>query len=188
MRTNEDAWQMVLEHSDIAYATAIHRRVVKGYRRFTVEELASAAMLAMFKIALRYDATRGVPLDALLWRYATYGIKEAAREVRELPAEVLDAQEPEDDAPVGSVHVVRDELVALLAVLGARARELICRRYGLDGYEPATQLGVANRLGVTRQAVAKMEGAALARMRRHALGMAAPPGDRLLAKSVSANG
>ena len=50
--------------------------------------------------------------------------------------------------------------------LDAREREIIVMRYGLDGQNPATQREAAERLGISRSYVSRIEKAALEKLRR----------------------
>lgn len=50
--------------------------------------------------------------------------------------------------------------------LDAREREIIVMRYGLDGRNPATQREAAERLGISRSYVSRIEKAALEKLRR----------------------
>lgn len=52
-----------------------------------------------------------------------------------------------------------------VAQLPAREREILCLRYGLEG-EPMTQWQVAQRLGISRSYVSRLETRALGLLRR----------------------
>ena len=49
--------------------------------------------------------------------------------------------------------------------LSAREREIICRRYGLNGQLPATQREIAGALGISRSYVSRIEKKALEKLR-----------------------
>jgi RNA polymerase sporulation-specific sigma factor len=55
----------------------------------------------------------------------------------------------------------------ILSRLDARARKIICMRYGLFGREALTQREVAARMGISRSYVSRIEKAALAEIGAH---------------------
>ena len=61
---------------------------------------------------------------------------------------------------------MRDELSELLAVLDDREREIIFKRYGLDGGKPKTLEEVGKTFGVTRERIRQLQNIALAKLRR----------------------
>jgi RNA polymerase primary sigma factor len=61
---------------------------------------------------------------------------------------------------------MRDELSELLAVLEDREREIIFKRYGLDGGKPKTLEEVGKKFGVTRERIRQLQNIALAKLRR----------------------
>jgi RNA polymerase primary sigma factor len=61
---------------------------------------------------------------------------------------------------------MRDELSELLAVLDDREREIILKRYGLDGGKPKTLEEVGKKFGVTRERIRQLQNIALAKLRR----------------------
>lgn len=60
---------------------------------------------------------------------------------------------------------IRDNINEWLAQLSEKQREVICRRYGLCGYENSTLEQVAKELGVTRERVRQIQMDALKRLR-----------------------
>ena len=69
----------------------------------------------------------------------------------------------EADARIKNAAVRR--LVA--TVLDEREREVIVLRYGLSGKDPLTQREVADKLGISRSYVSRIEKAALERLREY---------------------
>jgi RNA polymerase primary sigma factor len=61
---------------------------------------------------------------------------------------------------------MRDELSELLAVLDDREREIIFKRFGLDGGKPKTLEEVGKKFGVTRERIRQLQNIALAKLRR----------------------
>src|SRR6266478_7516624 len=61
---------------------------------------------------------------------------------------------------------MRDELSELLKVLDDREREIIFKRFGLDGGKPKTLEEVGKTFGVTRERIRQLQNIALAKLRR----------------------
>ena len=61
---------------------------------------------------------------------------------------------------------MRDELSELLKVLDDREREIIFKRFGLDGGNPKTLEEVRKKFGVTRERIRQLQNIALAKLRR----------------------
>jgi RNA polymerase primary sigma factor len=61
---------------------------------------------------------------------------------------------------------MRDELSELLEVLDDREREIIFRRFGLDGGKPKTLEEVGKKFEVTRERIRQLQNIALAKLRR----------------------
>ncbi len=58
-----------------------------------------------------------------------------------------------------------DEVMALLATLGDKERQVVSLRYGLDQGKPRTLAEVASTFGVTGESVRQMEKRALSKLR-----------------------
>jgi RNA polymerase primary sigma factor len=61
---------------------------------------------------------------------------------------------------------MRDELRELLEGLNDREREIIFKRFGLDGGKPITLEEVGKKFGVTRERIRQLQNIALAKLRR----------------------
>ena len=61
---------------------------------------------------------------------------------------------------------MRDELSELLEALDDREREIIFKRFGLDGGKPKTLEEVGKKFGVTRERIRQLQNIALAKLRR----------------------
>src|SRR6516162_4654201 len=61
---------------------------------------------------------------------------------------------------------MRDELSELLQVLDDREREIIFKRFGLDGGKPKTLEELGKKFGVTRERIRQLQNIALAKLRR----------------------
>ncbi|GIW09287.1 MAG: hypothetical protein KatS3mg061_0344 [Dehalococcoidia bacterium] len=70
--------------------------------------------------------------------------------------------DPEHDAITA---VLVESLAAALSRCPEREREVIRRRYGLDGHPPQTLEAIASELGICRERVRQLEAAALRRLR-----------------------
>ena len=70
--------------------------------------------------------------------------------------DILDAGQ-EDLAEALHVEVVNLQLTEWLERLNVRQREIICRRYGLAGFEVETLEVIAERIGVTRERVRQIQ-------------------------------
>ena len=72
----------------------------------------------------------------------------------------------EAGAGLGSVLRARADLASVLQDLPDRERTVVTLRFGLGGEEPLTLERIGGRLGLTRERVRQIEGAALQRLRR----------------------
>src|ERR1700704_3770573 len=61
---------------------------------------------------------------------------------------------------------LRGEVDGLIALLNSREKEIISRRFGLDGGKPKTLEDVGKDLGVTRERIRQLQNIALAKLRR----------------------
>ena len=69
--------------------------------------------------------------------------------------------------PADAVDMDGRYICELLDTLSPRQREVIVRRFGLDGHNSATQVEIARMLGVTRSRVQRIESEALKRLYGH---------------------
>jgi RNA polymerase nonessential primary-like sigma factor len=60
---------------------------------------------------------------------------------------------------------LREHIIAWLDSLNAKQREVLARRFGLLGYEPATLEDVGREIGLTRERVRQIQVEALRRLR-----------------------
>jgi len=72
------------------------------------------------------------------------------------------SEEPQE---VATRHLLRDEVVSLLAQLSMRERRILELRYGLGVREPLTLQEIGEEVGLTRERVRQIEGEALAKLR-----------------------
>ncbi len=72
------------------------------------------------------------------------------------------SEEPQE---VATRHLLRDEVVSLLARLSMRERRILELRYGLGAREPLTLQEIGEEVGLTRERVRQIEGEALVKLR-----------------------
>ncbi len=73
----------------------------------------------------------------------------------------------------------REDLAGLLEDLPDQERTVVSLRFGLSGEPPLTLEAIGKRLGVTRERVRQVEGAALQRLRRLLAARGVDAGDLL---------
>lgn len=138
------------------------------------EAVEEVAMLTLVRAARRFGEAAGS------WAaYASVSIDRAVRgEVgrqlrapRDRPLFVVGEDGEEEERhdlphvdPVGSARLEEEELREALAGLDAREREILVRRFGLEGPEETLE-AVGARLGLSRARVGQLEARALARLR-----------------------
>src|SRR5262245_2019537 len=135
---------------------------VERQREPTGRELAGRAVLREEKVRLiEQAAAQPLSLDAPIGEDSSLG--------QLVPDLVIPS--PEEEA-------LRDDLIrrvqGALATLPLREREILVRRFALDGAEEQTLEEVGDRMGVTRERIRQLEARALRRLRR--LLQREPPG------------
>jgi len=75
-----------------------------------------------------------------------------------------------DDEDLLEVISTRQQLqqvrLAVAQCLTTQERQVICMRYGIGGYSPSRQREVAQKLGISRSYVSRIEKKALAKLRK----------------------
>ena len=187
----DDAWAAV--QTGLHYVSWLAREF--AYTGIAKEDLEEEGRLGLFDAALRFDPENGAQfLTYGSWwarrRMQTFAARHA-RVVRR-PAPRIGAPRDRDDVsldqPVGGGSTLRweDVLVdrrtprALDAIVGAENaaliaatalelppqwREIIVRRYGLDGGQAMTLAAVGDTLGLSRERVRQIEAKAMDRLR-----------------------
>jgi RNA polymerase sigma factor (sigma-70 family) len=187
----DDAWAAV--QTGLHYVSWLSREF--AYTGIAKEDLEEEGRLGLFEAALRFDPDNGAQfLTYASWwarrRMQTF-VARHARVVRR-PAPRVGAPRAHDDVsldqPVGGGSPLRweDVLVdrqtprALDAIVGAENaaliaatalelppqwREIIVRRYGLDGEQAMTLAAVGVTLGLSRERVRQIEAKAIERLR-----------------------
>ena len=149
------------------------------------EDLVSIGTIGLIKSVDSFDIENGA-------RFATYAARCIQNEIlmyfrsqKKLQNEVS-INEPIDTDREGNAltyedviyveDTIADDLDARIKItgalsyimksLGAREREILVMRYGLDGREPATQRETAERLGISRSYVSRIEKSALGKIRQ----------------------
>lgn len=157
-----------------------HRRfalwVARRYRARDHDDVAGEALLGLVKAAAAHDPTRGafVSLAGVVCRQRALeeALRQRKREGRETSLYVVSengdeierSDLPHVDPPDGSGLMAR-RLWQELGRLDARSREVLVRRFGLDG-EPATLAEVGRGLDLSRERVRQIEAKAVRTLRR----------------------
>ncbi len=148
------------------------------------EDLVSVGTIGLVKAVDSYKPESGV-------RFATYGARCIQNEIlmyfrsgKKLASEVsinetidvdkegnpltyIDVLGSDECVPEEAARAILSREAALLAsrILSPRERKIIWLRFGLYGGEPLTQREVADRLGISRSYVSRIEKSALLRLR-----------------------
>ena len=153
----------------IFLALAEYRRRRQGF-----PDLLSEASLQMIESAESFDYSRGFKFStyytrALEHRFRRYFSRERRRKFQfdEFTVEIC-SRSPKRSAGPGDHLELSDELMALLAELPARDRDIIERRYGLNNRCQETQRQIASTRGVTKSLIQQMEARAIGRIRTFA--------------------
>lgn len=139
------------------------------------DDLVQVAAFGLMRAAELHDPARGAfGMYATIWIKSAMG--EAVRRARAEPPVEVEAEVEDPGAVDPAAGLAEAELSAAVGRLPARHRAVVVGRFGLDGGHPLTLAEVAARLGVSRQRVHALEGAALATLRgllgRHGAGLA----------------
>lgn len=160
-----------------------------------VEDLISIGTIGLIKGVNSYDAQKGVKLSSYVSRCIENEILMAFRSSRKNAADVslsdaleveedgggglsiLDVLAEEDDLAerIGSAETCRRLREAVDRVLTEREAAVVRMRYGLNGKAPMTQRQTAEKLGISRSYVSRIEKQALQKL-RGCLGEDANPG------------
>ena len=160
-----------------------------------VEDLISIGTIGLIKGVNSYDATKGVKLSSYVSRCIENEILMAFRSSRKNVSDVSlsDALDVEEDGGGGlsilDVLAQEEDLAERVStaetcrrlrrelddVLTEREGAIIRLRYGLDGGEALTQRQTAERFGISRSYVSRIEKQALQKLRK-ALGEESNPG------------
>ena len=142
-----------------------------------VQERLTAVRRAQAKLAAERGRTPTLSELAIELRLPERTVVELLDQAKSIAS--LDAT-PDDGTPLAeivqderSAHAFEDVVASLvpsaverlLAVLGARDREVLCLRYGLTGERPLTTTQVGERLGVSSERIRQLERRALGHLR-----------------------
>lgn len=142
-----DPQQLVAQH--IGHATNLAKRF-KG-RGLSIDDLRGEAFVAMSEAAKKFDPALGVPF----WGYARFAVKGAMLKaiaqsgrgrMRRLP-ENYDVADSRPGPGEESAPLPADQIDAVLAHLDADDRELLERRYGVNGHRKHTRAKLAELYG-----------------------------------------
>ena len=150
----------------------------KYYAADTPEDLISTGSIGLIKAVNTFDPARGIKFSTYASRCIENEMRMQFRRQRRVPP-MVSLQEPleagqdggltlmdaiPDDVPLQESLEQRDlarRLSARLSRLPARERQGLALRYGLGGAAPHTQLQVAQKLGLSRSYISRLESRAL---------------------------
>ena len=160
--------------------------VVKKYQcpENEQEELISIGTIGLIKAIATVDADKGrlstyaarcIENELLMYfrsrkkiarevsYYEPIGTDKEGNEINLL--DVMESQEPDAFTLVTSKDDVKKVYELLPVVLSEREREVLCLRYGLYGTKEYTQREVAERLGISRSYISRIEKNAIEKLR-----------------------
>ena len=193
LRGDEDARSTLIEHN-----LRLVAHIIKKYyaRQDDQEDLISIGTIGLIKAIDSFDSSKGIRLSSYASRCIENEILMFFRSGKK-SAQDLSLNEPIDTDQDGNTLTILDTMAVddtiieeidtrmkserlyglVRSVLTPRERTIICLRYGLEGCRPQPQRVVAQRLGISRSYVSRIEKRALQRLRR-AFEAAAPFGGR----------
>ena len=172
--------------------------IIKKYyaRQDDQEDLISIGTIGLIKAIDSFDSSKGIRLSSYASRCIENEILMFFRSGKK-SAQDISLNEPIDTDQDGNTLTILDTMAVddtiieeidtrmkserlyglVRSVLTPRERTIICLRYGLEGCRPQPQRVVAQRLGISRSYVSRIEKRALQKLRR-AFEAAAPFGGR----------
>ncbi len=146
------------------------------------DDLISIGTIGLIKAVDSFDHRLGIRFATFAGKCVTNELLMYYRSQKKLTREVslsetIDIDKDGDPLTWGDVIAVEDTIAddiflrlrseraaALIRQLEPRARKIMILRYGLNGDKPLTQRETAERLGISRSYVSRIEGAALKRL------------------------
>ena len=130
------------------------------------DDLISIGTIGLIKAVTTFNAEKGA-------RFATYASRCIENEIlmyfraRKKTAQDVYLYDPIDtDKDGNALTIVSEQLREMIAKrLNQRERELLSLRYGLGGQRPHTQKEVADRLGISRSYVSRIEKKAISKLK-----------------------
>ena len=177
---DEDARQKLIEHN---LRLVVH--IAKKYGRGReLEDLISIGSIGLIKGVNTFDTGKG-RISAYLSRCVENQILMHLRSTKKLSAEISLGESLGEDKDGNSISlldilssdtltedkvelsVLSEKLItAVKSDLDEREREIIVERYGLFGHEPLPQRVIAQKLGISRSYVSRIEKKALEKLLR----------------------
>lgn len=190
---SQAARQKLIEHN-----LRLVAHIIKKYyaRQDDQEDLISIGTIGLIKAIDSFDSSKGIRLSSYASRCIENEILMFFRSGKK-SAQDISLNEPIDTDQDGNTLTILDTMAVddtiieeidtrmkserlyglVRSVLTPRERTIICLRYGLEGCRPQPQRVVAQRLGISRSYVSRIEKRALQKLRR-AFEAAAPLGGR----------
>jgi RNA polymerase sporulation-specific sigma factor len=161
--------------------------IIKKYYSSSAEQddLISIGTIGLIKAVNTFDSSKGIRLSSYAARCIENEVLMYFRSAKK-NAQDVSINEPIDTDPDGNALTLMDIMAAddnildnidykikseqlrayIAEVLTPREQTIIRLRYGLDGNEPLTQREVAQRLGISRSYVSRIEKKSLATLHR----------------------
>lgn len=175
------ARNMLVEHNLRLVAHVVKKYYATGYDQ---EDLISIGTIGLIKAINSFKPDKNIKLATYAAKCVENEILMHFRSTRKTSAEISLSRELESDgdgAPLQLMDVLScpDSMVDDVAlkikisqlyelierVLSSRERTIICMRYGLCGTRPHAQREVADKLGISRSYISRIEKKALLRLR-----------------------
>ena len=192
-RGSPTARQALIEHN-LRLVAHIVKKYYAGQN--DQEDLISIGTIGLIKAVDSFDPKKGIKLSSYASRCIENEILMFFRSGKK-SAQDISLNEPIDTDQDGNTLTILDTMAVddtiieeidtrmkserlyglVRSVLTPRERTIICLRYGLEGCRPQPQRVVAQRLGISRSYVSRIEKRALQKLRR-AFEAAAPLGGR----------
>mgnify|MGYP000853070815 CR=1 FL=1 len=179
---DESARNELVEHN-----LRLVAHIIKKYYSSSAEQddLISIGTIGLIKAVNTFDSSKGIRLSSYAARCIENEVLMYFRSAKK-NAQDVSINEPIDTDPDGNALTLMDIMAAddnildnidykikseqlrayIAEVLTPREQTIIRLRYGLDGNEPLTQREVAQRLGISRSYVSRIEKKSLATLHR----------------------
>ena len=182
-RNGDEAAKNVLIEKNLRLVAHIVKKYNNSGR--DIDELIAIGIVGLVKAVNTFDSKKGSRIVTYAARCIENELLMMLRSERKLTREVslydpigtdkegneinlldiIEAQEADIVERITLNSNIRHLYENIEQALGGREREIICRRYGLKGYAPATQREIADTLGISRSYVSRIEKKALEKLK-----------------------
>ena len=158
---DEAARAKLIEHNLRLVAHVVRKYTVPGY---TADDLVSVGTLGLIKAVNTYKVGSSTPLSSYAARCIENEVLMLLRSSKKRRGEVLGT--PPDQVEDEAIRRVNMQQVRqALRLLPERERMVLEMRYGLRGEKPLMQHEAAEKLGISRSYISRIESRAIARIR-----------------------